>query len=244
MLAAFAHAQSTDTECVQGFNGADLSTTNSWSNPKTRDNRIDQLAMCNQWKTTCCAAIHDAEIGDGFKHLVDVADKCLQTANTQNPQIHEYFCLFCHPRHIDFMECCDNVTYVSGGANSGEVFKCGNVGATGVRNATPYAAGPNSTCTSKQVNTIRICQSFADHLWVPHETKKELKTGEDLCGFSVWTGAGGYFPTGSDLDPNTQCGPTGVSGKDRAICYKNPNEIVMWGDVDGSTGDDPVLPGQ
>merc|ERR1712146_318347 len=100
------------------------------------------------------------------------------------------------------MECCHNHTFPN------NVFKCGNKGNTNVRDATPYSASPNSTCTSKQVNTIRICQSFANHLWVPHETEQYLKTGEDLCGFSIWSGA---------KDPNFASDEAG------SIPYPNPN---------------------
>ena len=52
-----------------------------------------------------------------------------------------------------------------------------------------------------------------------------LKTGEDKCGFSVWTGSEDNF------------------GGDK-YNFPNPNGIVGWGNVDGSTGDDPVLPGK
>ena len=41
-------ADMTQKQCVQGWNGDDMSTTQTWDSPKTRDNRIDQLAMCNQ----------------------------------------------------------------------------------------------------------------------------------------------------------------------------------------------------
>jgi ABC-type protease/lipase transport system fused ATPase/permease subunit len=41
-------ADMTQKQCVQGWNGEPMSTTQTWDAPKRRDNRIDQLAMCNQ----------------------------------------------------------------------------------------------------------------------------------------------------------------------------------------------------
>jgi hypothetical protein len=137
--------------------------------------------------------------------------------------------MFCNPQVIDFMECCASPTFPN------NVFKCGNKTVSslnptaGVRDAIPYnatkdAANPTANkCNAKAVNSIRVCRSFADNLWSIKPDKKELRSGEDLCGFSVYTGAGAFFAAG---DPK----------------YPNPNGIVGWGDVDGTTGDDPVLP--
>ena len=85
-------------------------------------------------------------------------------------------------------------------------------------NTTLYKEG--GACNSKKVNTLRVCQSFVDKIWANDGTtaKAGKKDGSnfDACGMNIWSGA----------TETTQ----------------NPNGIVGWGDVDGSTGDDPILP--
>jgi hypothetical protein len=78
------------------------------------------------------------------------------------------------------------------------------------------------TCNKDNVNVIRVCESFADAAYDKNkDTTKgniEVRPGKkyDECGNLIWIGG--------DFSP------------------KNPSEILTWGDVDGRSGDDPVIP--
>lgn len=74
-------------------------------------------------------------------------------------------------------------------------------------------------CTKDNVNIIRVCESFATRAYLKNKASNSyVAPGKkyDGCGSLIWIG-GNASPS-------------------------NPNQITSWGDVDGTTGDDPVLP--
>lgn len=93
--------------------------------------------------------------------------------NEQHPELRTYFCLFCNPKHLEYMSCCsDPVMEKASGSTGGAVFRCNDT------STTMYKAG--SSCNEKAVNTVRLCKSFADTV--------------RICEAHAWPGARAAAP--------------------------------------------------
>lgn len=136
--------------------------------------------------------------------------RCYQYAKEKFIALKDYFCLFCNPRQVKYLACCNDQYKVGGDCTAGEDTKV-----TDEQLMTVYGKG---TCTGKAADTIRICRRFADELWGDDNGAKY-----DSCGMMHWVLNG---ETAADENAWSDQGHTG-----------NPNGIMPWGDVDGRSGE-------
>eukprot|EP00736_Rhodelphis_marinus_P007235 Rmarinus@m.19527 len=216
-------------ECVQGFGGDDgteqgngLGTTDTMSESERPRFKLPMCRMYNE--DSCCSAIHDSEVLDAYEHLVDVGDRCVDFYNHKHFEVRQYMCMFCDPDHLNYFECCHDPQFsynvddeVFGPYPMADAQDQYDAAADDDKPAFYYSdcadyefAGDSDVCNAGSVNSIRICESWAEDLW------GDDGSHFDDCGMSVWSGADEEFI--------------------------NPGGIIFWGDVDGSTGDDPILP--
>lgn len=187
-----------------------------------------KFAMCNQFNAdACCLPIHHTEIQDAYTHMVDVAYRCSESISESNPALRSYFCMFCNPNQLQVL-CASPAARPSPptaaapqymGCCSSPSWNTTTTGSNRVFGCSSFTPYDGTSCDARHVNTLRLCPSFASDLFPPSSPGNGL----DKCGFSLWIGA------------TEVTDPSDVTGY-------NPNGIVAWGDVDGSTEDDPVVP--
>lgn len=179
------------------------------------------LHMCGEFdELTCCSNVMAQEITDGFEHLMDIGGsggvpvddgRCLQYAKDKFVALKDYFCLFCNPRQIKYLGCCND-----GYKNGGDCKPLSGQTATDKQLMKRYG---EDGCKEKKADTIRICRRFADELWGKDGSKY------DSCGMMHWV-------TGEDVSEENawadKDGGTAQAG--------NYNGILPWGDVDGRSG--------
>ena len=122
----------------------------------------------------------------------------------------DYMCLFCNPRQIKYLGCC-NAKYKQHGNCADADGK-----ATDAELMTPYGTG---TCVEKKADTIRICKTFATKLWGKDGSKY------DQCGMMIW-----------NSHREDILGDDNAWSDDKTAQDGNPVGITPWGDVDGRNG--------
>ena len=161
------------------------------------------------------------EITDGFEHLMDIGGsggvpvddgRCLQYAKDKFVALKDYFCLFCNPRQIKYLGCCND-----GFKNGGDCKPTAGNTATDKELMKRYG---EEGCTDKAADTIRICKRFADELWGKENGKKY-----DSCGMMHWV-------TGEDVSDDNAWADKDGTDKQQG----NINGVLPWGDVDGRSG--------
>ena len=205
--------------CVLGYNDGDISTVNPLPKPIVID-PLRPLNYCGEFNSgSCCSNIMAQEITDAFNHLMDVGgtggvpideERCLQYAKKTYVALKDYFCLFCNPRQIQYLGCC-NAAYRKGG-------NCADPKgtATHLELMTPYGTGD---CVGKKSDTLRICKTFATKLWGDKGEKY------DQCGMMIWNS----HREDIIADDNAWA-------DDKTLANGNPVGITPWGDVDGRNG--------
>jgi hypothetical protein len=205
--------------CTLGYDGGDLSTVNPFPKPIVID-PLRPLNYCGEFNSgSCCSNIMAQEITDGFNHLMDVGgtggvpideERCLQYAKKTYVALKDYMCLFCNPRQIKYLGCC-NAKYKQHGNCADADGK-----ATDAELMTPYGTG---TCVAKKADTIRICKKFATKLWGTDGSKY------DHCGMMIW-----------NSHREDILGDDNAWSDDKTAQDGNPVGITPWGDVDGRNG--------
>lgn len=205
--------------CTLGYDGGDLSTVNPFPKPIVID-PLRPLNYCGEFNSgSCCSNIMAQEITDGFNHLMDVGgtggvpideERCLQYAKKTYVALKDYMCLFCNPRQIKYLGCC-NAKYKQHGNCADADGK-----ATDAELMTPYGTG---TCVAKKADTIRICKKFATKLWGTDGSKY------DQCGMMIW-----------NSHREDILGDDNAWSDDKTAQDGNPVGITPWGDVDGRNG--------
>lgn len=200
--------------CVQAFKPADrlgcgsdcgeaeLDTIHPYPGPRKPGASLHPCAEFSD--LSCCSNVGAQEIGDAFDHLMNVGgsggvpvndERCFLKAKSEHIALKDYMCMYCNPHQTKYFGCCDKV--------ANDTMSClGTLKKHG-----------DSGCGSSDVNTLRICKSFATELWGKDGTKY------DGCGMMMWV-----------ADP--------VSEEDPA----NPYNWLSWGALEGKHGDDPVTP--
>jgi hypothetical protein len=210
-------------KCVGGFNGDGLGTAHGWlSTPIIPEQPLFPCPQFNDGEGACCNNVLANEIGMSYDHMFDVggsgkgtprSQECLFKARAKYKELNEYFCMACNPKQLGFMSCCDKL--------SSNTTQC-------LGNQTLYGnMKPNGQmCSARDVNTIRICKDYADAAWDKQRNPIDGSTfrpGEmyDQCGMLIWA---------PDQEADAPAKEPGA-----------PN-VLPWGDVAGSSGDDPVVP--
>ena len=212
--------------CVAGYEGGDISTVNPYKAPIVMDG-LRPLHYCGEFNGgSCCSNIMAQEITDGFEHLMNVGgtggvpiddERCLQYAKKTYVALKDYFCLFCNPRQIKYLGCC-NPQYKIGGNCADPAKTATNPGATTKELMTVYGQG---TCIGKASDTIRVCKTFAGKLWGTDGSKY------DHCGMMTWV---------QHRDDRVADENAWSDKDDQGVKNGNPAGFMPWGDVDGRSG--------
>lgn len=161
-----------------------------------------QLHPCGEFtENSCCSNVAAQEIGDGFEHLMNIGgsggtpvddERCFQHAKSTFLAMKDYFCLFCNPRHINYLGCC-KPQY----RHMGECKDPAGV-------VTSASELMWSNCSGQAPDTIRVCDTFATELWGTDGSKY------DSCGMMMWVphDSDSVAPENAWSDPGYEHGVT------------------------------------
>lgn len=182
-------------QCVTGYNGEDLSTITPLPNGKSQKPTLP-LHPCGDYsEDACCPNIGAQEIADAFDHLMNLGgtggvpiddERCIQDAKIRHEALKEYMCLYCNPKHMQYMGCCSNP--------SNDTSTC--------LDAKPALYGQSGCNDPSKVNTVRLCKS-----WVEKETGYGGLWGKDgsrydSCGMMIWVLGPGDTNENPNANPN------------------------------------------
>lgn len=213
--------------CVQSYDGDGISTV--W-NPLEKPIKMDfRLYPCPEFSdSSCCTHAMAGGITEALQHLLNVGgtggtpirdDRCMGKFWKEWHELSDYMCLACNPKQIEYIACCDDQYKKSGYCRDD------TGAATDAQLMVKYGTG---TCVGDQGDTVRICKSFADKLWETDGKKY------DSCGMNMYV----LGDPDSVADENAWSDDDDGDGEPDG----NPNEVMPWGDTDGRTGDDAMLP--
>ena len=176
-------------QCVTGFDGGDLDTISPFPDGKSQKLALP-LHPCGTYSdNSCCPNIGGQEIADAYDHLMNVGgtggvpiddERCFQDAKQKHIALKDYLCLYCNPKHLEYMGCCSNP--------SNDTSVC--------LDATPKKYGEVGCAAPDAVNTVRLCESYVTKLWGEDGSKY------DSCGMMIWVLGPGDTNEDENANPN------------------------------------------